>query len=103
MLLKDSGDIKEALFCLSQAVILDRRNKTLYNQRAVLYEQVQPLHYMSKCVVCTYACIVLLQKGSIESAIEDYQRMVEIDPNDSSAILKMGMHHFNKMYTCATH
>ena len=41
---------------------------------------------------------VLLQKGAIESAIEDYQRMVEIDPNDSSAILKMGMHHFNKKY-----
>lgn len=43
--------------------------------------------------------IMLLQKGAIESAIEDYQMMVEIDPNDSCAILKMGMHHFNKKYT----
>ena len=46
-----------------------------------------------------FVIIVLLQKGAIESAIEDYERMVEIDPNDSSAILKMGMHHFNKKYT----
>ena len=52
MLLKDTGDIKEALFCLSQAVILDRKNKTLYNQRAVLYEQVQPLH--------VHICLLLL-------------------------------------------
>ena len=40
MLIKDSGDLKEALFYLSQAVILDKKNKTLYNQRAMLYEQV---------------------------------------------------------------
>jgi len=39
---------------------------------------------------------VSLQKGAIESAIEDYQKMVDIDPNDTNAILKMGMHHFNK-------
>ena len=42
--------------------------------------------------------VLLPQKGSIESAIEDYQTMVDIDPSDSSAILKMGMHHFNKKY-----
>ena len=45
--------------------------------------------------------IMLPQKGSIESAIEDYQTMVDIDPSDSSAILKMGMHHFNKRYIYA--
>ena len=43
-------------------------------------------------------CTLSLQKGAIESAIEDYQMMVDIDPSDSSAILKMGMHHFNKKY-----
>ena len=40
LLLKDSGDLKEALFCLSQAVVLDRKNKTVYRQRAMVYEQV---------------------------------------------------------------
>ena len=89
LLLKDSGDLKEALFCLSQAVVLDRKNKTLYHQRAMVYEQV--ILYITQ-----YACYCHPQKGAIESAIEDYQRMVDIDPSDSNAILKMGMHHFNK-------
>ena len=51
MLLKDSDDLKEALFYLSQAMILDKKNKTLYNQRAMLYEQV-----IIATVLCIYTC-----------------------------------------------
>ena len=91
--------MKEALFYLSQAVVLDKRNKTLYNQRAMLYEQVITTILYNLCLLLS--SYILPQKGSIESAIEDYQTMVDIDPSDSSAILKMGMHHFNKRYIYA--
>lgn len=71
----------------------------MYNQRAMLYEQVITTILYNLCLLLS--SYILPQKGSIESAIEDYQTMVDIDPSDSSAILKMGMHHFNKKFVYA--
>lgn len=99
--LLDSGDYKESLVYLDKAIDEDRNNSLAYAYKAKVYFELQDyrqaeenikkaLSIDSDNMVAIYVRGILREKQMDKAAVDDFTRIIEIDPGNAEAHYRRG-------------